>query len=250
VRRRLAAVLLAVAAVACTGACRVDVSVGLDARADGGGQVQITARLDDLRDAGWRIEGPTPQDDGGLEVVATHPFDDDEEAEALLEDVGALQDFDLEQERSFFTTTTKVHGTVDLQEGLGTFTDPDLEQALGATPEAPLGVGIAALEKRFGAPIDRLLGLQLAARLPGDLDADETNAPTIAGRTAVWSPALGSRLTVEAQSHRWNVRNVVLLAITVVAGLATLVLLTVTRSNVTLGNHGASGTDEGGAPGP
>ena len=261
--------LLAVLAVVVTGACRVDVSVGLDADADGGGRVRVTARLDgaavaqlggpepadrlrldDLRDAGWRIDGPTPQDDGGLEVVATHGFDDDAEAEALLEDVGALQGFDLEQHRTFFTTTTKVTGAVDLQEGLGTFTDADLEQALGASPDAPMGVAIASLEKRFGAPIDRLLGLQLAVRLPGTLDADATNAPTTAGRSAVWSPALGTRVAVQAESHRWNVRNVVLLTLTVLAGLVTLATLLVTRSNVTLGNRGPTGTDEGGAPSP
>jgi hypothetical protein len=265
----LVAVLLAACAIALTGACRVDVSVGVDADDDGGGRVRVTARLDgaavaqlggrepadrirldDLRDAGWRIDGPTDQDDGGLEVVATHDFSNDEEAEALLEDVGALQGFDLEQEATFFRTTTKLTGAVDLQEGLGAFTDTDLEQALGATPDAPLGVGIAALERRFGEPIDRMVGLQLAVRLPGRLDGDGTNAPTTAGDTAVWSPALGERVPVEVASRRWNVRNLLLLGLTVVAGLVTAALLTVTRSNVTLGNRGTTGADDGGAPGP
>jgi hypothetical protein len=273
--RRLAALLLAVGTVALSGACRVDVSVGVDAGSDGGGRVRVTARLDgaavtqlggpepgnrlrldDLREAGWRIEGPTDQDDGGLEVTATHAFDDAEEAEALLDDVGAMQGFRLEQHRSFFTTTTKAAGTVDLTEGLGAFTDADLEQALGATPEAPLGVPVQSLEKRFGAPIDRLVGLLPAGRLPGKLQPDGTNAPTTAGGTAVWSPALGSRVAVEAESRRWNVRNVLLLVLTLVAGIATAVTfrrqtrLTVTDGNVTLGNHGETGTDEGGAPGP
>ena len=266
--RRLATVLLAVLAVALTGACRVDVSVGIDADDDGGGQVQVTARLDgaavaqlggdhpadrlkldDLRDAGWEVEGPTAKDDGGLEIVATHGFADADEAKALLEDVGPLSGFDLEQHRTFFTTTTKLRGAVDLSEGLGAFTDADLEKLLGATPDTPLGLRVEDLEKRFGAPIDQLLGLQLAVRLPGKLDADHTNAPTARAGTAVWSPALGERVPVEASSRRWNVRNLVLLSLTVIAGLSLLVL-TVTRSNVTLGNHGEAGTDEGGAAGP
>jgi hypothetical protein len=266
--RRLAALLLAVCTVAFTGACRVDVSVGLDADPDGGGQVRVNARLDeaavaqlggarpgdrlrlaDLRKAGWEVEGPTKQDDGGLEVTASHPFDDADEARALLDDVGPLRGFVVEQHRSFFRTTTRVAGAVDLAKGLGTFADPDLAHALGATPDAPLGVRVDALEQRFGAPIDRLLGLQLAVRLPGKLDADATNAPTTAGDTAVWAPALGSRVDVEAEARRWNVRNVVLLALTLAAGVA-LAALTVTRSNFTLGNRGQTGTDEGGAPGP
>ena len=266
--RRLAAVLLAVLAVALGGACRVDVGVALDADDDGGGEVRVTAyldgaavaqlggpepgdrlRLDDLRDAGWRIDGPTAKDDGGLQIVATHDFGDAAEAEALLEDVGPLRGFELEQERSFFTTTTRLRGAVDLSEGLGAFTDADLEALLGAGPDAPLGVRVDALEKRFGAPIDQLFGLQVAVRLPGDVDADETNAPTSARGTAVWSPALGERMPVEAESRLWNVRNAVLLGLTVVAGLA-LLALTVTRSNVTLGNRGEAGTDAGGAPGP
>jgi hypothetical protein len=256
----------AVAVLALGGACRVDVSVGIEADRDGTGQIQVTARLDgaavaqlggadpkerlrldDLRRAGWRIDGPTEQDDGALEVTATHPFDDEADAEALLDDVGPLRGFALEQRRTFFKTTTTLEGAADLTEGLGAFTDADLEAALGATPDQPLGVSDEQLEQRFGAPIDRLLGVQVAVRLPGGID--ETNAPTTTAGAGVWSPALGERIAIEAASEQWNVANVAGLAVAVASGLA-LLGLTVTRGNVTLGNHGTTGADEGGAPGP
>jgi hypothetical protein len=263
--------------VALTGACRVDVSVGIDAHADGGGEVRASARLDgaavaelggadpadrirldDLRDAGWEVEGPTEQDDGGLEIVATHAYRTEADAEALVADLGGapgpLRDFRVRQQRSFLKTRTEFTGTVDLQAGLGAFTDPALQEALGATTEAPLGVSSAALEKRFGAPLDRLLGLQVGVRLPGSV---ESNAPTETDSGAVWAPALGDDVVLEATAERWNVRNLVLATIAVGSGLAlagTLLVrrrhLTVTPSNLTLGNDGETGTDGRGAPSP
>jgi hypothetical protein len=261
-----------------TSACRVDVSVGIAADDDGGGEVRAQARLDgpavtqlggpdpgkrirldDLRDAGWEIQGPTEQDDGGLEIVATHDFDTPEEAEALVADLGGdpgpLRNFAVDQHRSFLKTTTEFRGTVDLQAGLGAFTDPDLQAALGATADQPLGVTTAALEKRLGAALDRLFGLQVAVRLPGTV---QSNAPTETDNGAVWAPSLGEEVVLEASSERWNVRNLAGATTAAVSGLALLALfavrrrrrLTVTDSNITLGNDGETGEDGGGAARP
>jgi len=62
----------------------------------------------------------------------------------------------------------------------------------------------AALEKRFGAPVDHLLGLQVAVRLPGKVTA---NAPTGTDHGAVWAPSLGEDTVLEAHAEHWNVRN-------------------------------------------
>jgi hypothetical protein len=249
------------------------VSVGVDSHADGGGEVRATARLDgsavaqlggpdpakrirldDLRKAGWDVEGPTKQDDGGLEIVATHGYATEREAEALVADLGGnpgpLRRFAVRQHRTFLRTTTDFTGTVDLQAGLGAFTDPELQAALGSTPEAPLGVTSAALEKRLGAALDRLFGLQVAVRLPGNVTS---NAPTETDNGAVWAPSLGEEVVLEAHSERWNVRNIAGASVAVASALGLVAVLGVRRrrgSNVTVGNDGETGTDRGGAPGP
>ena len=261
-----------------TSACRVDVSVGIAANDRGGGEVRAQARLDgpavaqlggpdpgdrirleDLERAGWDIEGPTMQDDGGLEIVATHPFDSPEEAEALVEDLGGdpgpLRSFVVSQRRTFLRTTTEFTGTVDLAAGLGAFTDPELQEALGARADAPLGVTTQALEQRLGAALDRLFGLQVAVRLPGKV---ESNAPTETANGAVWAPSLGDEVLLEATSEQWNVGNIVGASVALLSALALAAVmvsrrrrdLTVTNGNVTVGNDGETGEDGRGAPSP
>ena len=281
----VAAVLVALG----SSACRVDVSVGLDSGADGTGRVRARAtldaeavtelvgqaagspetvdpatriKLDDLREAGWTIDGPSPTDGGGLEVVATHDYDDPQEARRLLAEVGGTEAtspfkaIDLRQERGFFRTTTRFRGTVDLDAGLGSFTDPELRRALEATPDAPIGITQEQLERRLGEAVDRMFGLQFAVRLPGRLQ--DANAPTRTDDGAVWAPRLGEEVTLEATSERWNVVNVVALAIALTTAAVLLAVLlrrrpveplTVTTGNVTLGNDGQAGTDGRGAGG-
>ena len=261
-RRRAAATLLVLATAATTGACRVDVRVALDSDPDGGGTVRAHATLDedavtqlvgraagtppdvdpatrikvdDLRAAGWAVTGPTTTPDGGLEVVATHDYDDAGEAVDLLEDLGGaapdgpFRDLELTQERGFFKTTTTFSGTVDLTAGLGAFTDPELREALAATPEAPLGITAEQLEQRFGATLGEMLGLRVDVRLPGDAEATTER------------PALGRRVDVEASAERWNVRNLVALAVATTSALALGGLLAARR----LGRHrSADDTDD------
>lgn len=267
---------LAVTIAAATSGCRVDVSVGIDANDTGGGEITARAqldgsavtqlggpepgdriRLDDLEKAGWDIEGPTKLDDGGLEIVATHDFDTPGEAEGLVADLGGdpgpLKQFTLRQTRTFLKTTTDFKGTVDLERGLGAFTDPSLQEALGATAEAPLGVTPDALEKRLGAALDRLLGLQVAVHLPGDV---ESNAPTATKSSAVWAPAIGEQQALEATSQQWNVGNIAGAATSTLSalGLAAVLIirrrnLTVTDGNITVDDDGETREDRTGTPG-
>ncbi len=233
-----AAVVLAI-----TSACRVDVGVGVEAADDGSGEVRVAARLDgdavarlvgatgatpaerlefaDLVAAGWEVDGPTMLADGGLEVVITQRYDDPADAARLFAELGGtsgpFEGLRLTQERTFFTTKTVLTGAVDLERGLETFTDPELRAALEATDGAPFGVSTEQLEQRFGASIDRLLGLQLAVALPGTIEA---NAPAEAGNGAVWPLPLGERTAIEAMSERRNVRNLAALAVAATSALA------------------------------
>jgi hypothetical protein len=236
------------------GACRVDVSVGVDVDDHGGGEVRARARLDpsavvelgpspeerirldDLEAAGWDIEGPTVQDDGGLEVTATHGFADAAEGRRVIADLGGgvpgvggksgdpgpFRDFRIEQHRSLLKTRTELGGTVDLSAGLGSFADPDLQAALGGTADAPLGVTAEQLERRLGAALDRLFGLQVAARLPGRV---VSNAATETDNGAVWAPALGERIVLEASSEQWQVRRLAFGAVAVAAAVVFVVVV-------------------------
>lgn len=276
-----------------TGACRVDARVAVDAEADGSGRVTVTATLDpdavtrlvgeaagdpavanpatrikvdDLRDAGWTVLGPDETAAGGLRIVARHEFSDPAEAAALLAQVAGgagavgapgadaavaaapIRDVRLRQERTFFKTRTTFAATVDLSDGLGAFTDPDLRTALRGSDGAPLGVTQEQLEQRFGGPLADLLGLDVAVQLPGQLTG--TNAPTGA---ATWSPALGERAKLTAASEQWNVRNLAVLVVALVAAVALIVVLvrrrpkdrplTVTESNITVPSDGEAGAD-------
>jgi hypothetical protein len=289
-RRTAVTALAALAIAALTGACRVDAQVAVRADADGTGEVRVAATLDpaavtklvgeaagdpavvnpatridvdDLRQAGWTVDGPDETKGGGLRVVAHHRYDDAAEAEALLTQVGAgpFQDVRLHQDRSFFKTHTSFAATVDLSKGLGAFTDDELRQALRATDEAPLGITPAQLEQRFGKPLGELLGLEVDVRLPGRLTTTtpdrgtDPDAGTSDRHRALWTPALGQRLELTAESERWNGRNIAALVVALASATALVAVLlrrrhealTVTASNNMVDTDGETGTDRGGA---
>jgi hypothetical protein len=231
------------------------VRVGIDAAADGSGDVRATATLDkgavtsvgdlktklalgDLVKAGWRIDGPKAAKDGGATITARHPYRTPADAARLVEDLsgatGPLQQFRVRQHRSFLRTATTLTGTVDLQRGIGSFSDPKLTEALGGQP---LGVTDAQLEKRLGDSLQRLFGLEVAVRLPGKVDA---NAPTVTSNGAVWAPKLGERVTLEATAKRWNVANIASVAVAAAAALALVAILLMRRRStaVTVSNDG------------
>ena len=245
-RRVVAAALLLVV----LGACKVDVSVGVDTKADGSGEVRVTAvldedaaervgdleknlRTDDLEKAGWIVDDIERRDDGSVSQTIRHPFDDTAEAEQVLAELGGddpetnaaapLRAFELDQERGFFRTTTTFSGVVDLARGIEAFSDASLTEAFGGQP---LGAPVDQLERQLGASFDRLFGLQIAVRMPGDV---ESNAPTDADNGAVWAPKLGERVELTAEATRINTRNVLLLLVAVASTLALIAVLVTRR---------------------
>jgi hypothetical protein len=213
----------------------VDVGVGIDSRPDGSGRVTATMtldadasaqvpdlagqlRVDDLRQAGWQIDGPTDVSGGGRVVTARKDFPDPSGAAVAMGQLsgqsGPFRQFRLTHRRTFLKTTTTFEGTVDLTSGIEGFSDGELRARLGGSP---LGVDVAGLEQRLGIAFDRVFIFQVSARLPGDATS---NAPPEVGGRAVWKPKLGEQVVLQAEAVRWNTRQIVGAMVAVLAGLA------------------------------
>lgn len=223
-------------------ACQVSTSVGVDAHADGSGLVRAVVtldrdaaqqagdlkaklRVDDLRAAGWRIDGPTPVADGGVSISARKPFATPAEASAVVEQLsgadGPFQKFTVHRSRTWAKTRLSFRGTVDLSRGLGSFSDAQLRQRLG---DSGLGFDPAKLESKLGRALSRVFPVKVVATLPGSVTS---NAPLKAANGAEWSPQFGEHVVLTASSQEWNTGNLAAAGVAGVAGLALVVLLLV-----------------------
>ncbi len=213
-------VLLAGAAIVLLGGCRADVTVAVRAAAEGGGDVSATVSLDkeaaeqvpdlagqlkveDLKAAGWRIEGPTPAAGGRTELRAIKAFASPAEATRLFQELtgptGPFASLRLTRDRSLLKTRTSLTGTVDLAGGLEVFSDEVAREKLGGLP---LGIEPARLEAELGRPLADVFGFRLTADLPGDIEG---------GGSGVWEVRLGQATAVNASAEQWNLTTVFLL---------------------------------------
>ncbi len=226
-----------VAAVALAAvACQVRVTAGLDVDANGEGTVRAAVgldaeavravgdlgaalRVDDLRAAGWRVEGPRAEADGLTWVRASRAFSELEEARLALTELsgpdGPFRNLTFERERSFLRTKTRLSGAVDLTAGATGFADADLRNLVGDT----IRLDPDGLRGEFGPDLDRAVQVQFEARLPGSV---RSNAPERSGGRLVWRPAMGQQLTIEASSSGLKVP---VLPIAVAAGLLVAVVV-------------------------
>ena len=95
--RRARLLLLVGTSLLLLSACRVDIKLDVAADRDGAGRLTVTSdidneaatlvpglaedlRLDDLLQSGWKVEGPTQVNNGGLRVVLTYDFESPAEA--------------------------------------------------------------------------------------------------------------------------------------------------------------------------
>ncbi len=196
-------------------ACQVDLVAGVDVNRDGTGQVSASVgldadavkavgdvatalRVDDLRQAGWKVVGPRKEDDGLTWVRATKGFAGPDEADSTMAQLagpdGPFRDFKLTRTKSLLRSRTTFTGTVDLTAGLTGLSDPDLTQRLG---DVDLGLGLDGLRRRFGDDLAKSVKVQVTAGLPGKV---ATNAPARDGSRALWSPTLGQSMHMEASS--------------------------------------------------
>ena len=150
--RRL--VLLLLGALVALTACRLDVAVDVAVLPDGSGEVTVTVladaallarapgaledlRLDDVRAAGWSVDGPVAVDGGGARVVLRKPFGTPEQAVAVLAEVGPpLGRFEVRRDRPDPATERwQVRGAAGLPDGWASWSDAALEELLGGLPE-------------------------------------------------------------------------------------------------------------------
>jgi hypothetical protein len=147
----------------------VRVGVGLDADALARNpDLAKQVRTDDLRSAGWSVEGPNPESDGFTWWRASKSFANPQEASAVLAEVsgtgGPLASLRLQVDRSFGRTTYRADGDVDFGGGLSRFADPELSTILDGQP---LGVAESDLAQQFGAPVDQVVSVKVSVELPG-----------------------------------------------------------------------------------
>ncbi len=194
--------------------CQVTVTAGIDVDRDGSGTVTAALtldddavgrfgdlegelRIDDLRQAGWDVEGPRKEDDRRTWVRASRSFSGPEEANAVLAQLsgadGALRDLRLTHSRSILRTTTRLTGVVDLTAGLVAFADPDLVARVGEA----LPLDVERLRDELGPDADQRLQVGFEAALPGSV---RSNGDQVGDRV-VWRPGLGEQLRIEASSE-------------------------------------------------
>ncbi len=231
------ALLLLAGALLALSACNLDLDVRVEVEPDGSGRVEVVAvvdpdgltriggdlgavlALDDLRAAGWTVEGPTNRPDGSGEVRLAQRFADPEAADAVFDDLasgsGLFRGFGVARERSLLRTRWEFRGTVDLGGEVA------VSEAVGEEAAATL----AELEQRLGDSLERILRLRVGVRLPGDVSS---NATTKAENGAVWQVGFGGApLELEATGTSTRTGVVVLGAIGAVLALVAVVVLLV-----------------------
>lgn len=228
-RRRPLLLLVGLLAWATT-ACQISVTAGVDVNRDGTGRVVASVglddaavrevgdlatalRLDDVRAAGWQVDGPRKEGDDLTWLRASKPFSEPEQVPSILAELngpaGPFRDFTVTRSKSLTRSKITFTGTVDLAAGLTGLADPELAAAL---VDVDLGLDPEGLRTRFG---DRLK-VQATAGLPGEMT---TNAPARDGGRALWAPELGQTVVLEASSSAFRVDPRLLIA----AGTALLV---------------------------
>jgi hypothetical protein len=238
---RLALAVAALLVLALGTGCHVTLSAGIDVHQDGSGTVRAGLGVDDealgelgdlstvleaadLRQAGWMVTGPTKESDGLTWVRASKAFDDAEEANAAAAQLsgpdGPFEGFSVTHSQGLLRTRTSFTGVADLTAGLTGLSDTDLAAKLR---DYDLGLDVEGLRRRFGDNLAGAVRVVVAAGLPGRITS---NAPTVTGGRAVWSPAPGERveMTAQADARRldlllYGVAGVLALAVALLAAV-------------------------------
>ena len=228
-------VLLVAGLAVLAAACRVDTAVEVDIHDDGSGVVTVVftadadavarvpelaegLRLDDVRDAGWAVDGPISRGDGGVEVRAVKEFESSSQLPVVLAEISGdgviFSEVVLEQTRSFAQSAYEFRAVIDPTPPVEAFSDGALAAIFDGQP---FGRPLEDLIIEAGRPQDSL-GLEFSLTL---LDSDgafsaftgspaalgeepAVAAPVIDGSTATWQfsygdprAALGASTTVQ-----------------------------------------------------
>ena len=221
--------LCVLAAITCS-ACRADITVAIDAGVNGSGTLAVTAVLDkeaasrgpvvvdDLRRAGWTVEGPRTLKDGGARLAARHAFKSADDFSRLMVDVagadGPFRDFRLTRHRSLLTTTSTFTGAVDLTRGLtNAFSDPDLRSRAELDPND--------IQHATGVDVNQVVTFVVEAKVPG--------------KREVWRPRAGQRVDLFVSSRSVNIDTVAIAVVLLIAVLAVVLVLARRRRQRAIG---------------
>jgi hypothetical protein len=226
--------------------CRVDQTISLEVNRNGTGKVIVTAiankaildaapelaadiRTDDLVAAGWKVDGPTPTEDGGLLLEISRSFKDPAEATVILGQVngprGPLQEAVLTRSGKDTNSVWTLAGRLEVNGGLQAFIDDAAFELLGA---APYAADIQEADLDLGAAV----GLNFTVSLPGEIES--TTGVQNNGAISWLVPMDGSRVDIATSSTNVDVVSsvagvgrVLILGLLIlwIAGMAVLLLL-------------------------
>jgi len=215
-------------AVSEDGSGSVEVVLGLDE--DGleriGGDLAAVLELDDLRAAGWVVDGPYEDPDGFTRVSVTRDYGNPAEATAIFDEIagedGPFQDFRVERQTSFGSTSWRFDGRIDFSGGLEALGDEGLAAELDGEP---IGMTQEEIEEQLGESLSRLVQVRVGVRLPGDVDS---NATTRADNGAVWQVGFGEgAVDMEAEGTQRRIGTLVAAGLAVLLAVVLLVVLLV-----------------------
>ncbi len=239
--RVLRAMAAAAALVVALAGCELRTEINIDVADDGSGTVEVGAgvdddalerrpdllddlALDDLLATGWTATDPKKEADGLTWVRLRHDFAQPDEVGSLVEEIagesGPFRHFSLTRDDGFAATTYAFSGVVDFSSGISGLTDdPELAEALEADPTV-------LIEEEIGQALDEVLQVQVAVRLPGDVDS---NAPTQASNGALWRPSVLEREAVDLSATGTLTRTsrYIWLGVAVVAGFGMVLFLAI-----------------------
>jgi hypothetical protein len=147
-------------------------------------------------------------------ITLSHDFSSDVEATNLLNSIGPpFNQMSMTRNTTGDDTTTRLTGLLGLPDGFESFADEDLIAAVGSVP---FSEQIAA----SGATPESSVNAVLRARLPGQIDADETNGTDLGDNRLEWIvPTDGTIVDARAASvqspgdGRWWARPLSILAL-------------------------------------
>ncbi len=215
---RCRTVLLVAAVAVLAAACRVDTAVQVAVNDDGSGVVTVVftadadavarvpelaegLRLDDVRDAGWAVNGPISHSDGGVEIRAVKAYASSSQLPVVLAEVAGegviFSDLILEQTRSFAESAYEFSLVIDPTPPVEAFSD----NALAAIFDGqPFGRPLEDLIAEAGRPRDSL-GLQFSLRL---LDSDGAFSATTGPDPATEGGPVLAEPEIEGSTATWR----------------------------------------------
>lgn len=166
-------------------ACRVDSVVTLKVKENGTGTLSVVTTadadlvaqvpglaedlsFDDAKNAGWKVSTPLTTKDGGMQVTASHSFNNPQEATLLLTQLsganGPFKEMSLTRSGKDTDSTWMLNGRLEVNGGLDAFADPELLKTIGGSP-------FAATLANSELDIGQAVGVEFRAFLPGKIES-------------------------------------------------------------------------------